>query len=449
MTGMTRVLVAIGLCACGDNEPEIEIFEPTNGSRLSIEQYQFDDGTRLVQPTAFYDRRLHARCTPQEWIDGVVRCVPDAEEAFYREDTCDTVFGVGNAIKFATHFIATNTRDGVRFPALVFAAGARTDAIEQAFYLDGETCVPTTIPILETTTFWELGNFVGGEDLVPITEREIGDGRLGLAVRESDDGALVPVGFRDRDLDIACVPVAHGDGGACEPSDAPSSSVFVDNACTQPAILVDEDEAPAVASTRGTDGCRIYHGVDGTQATRAYRDVGGGCATVSTTSRVLSLGAPIELAAVTRAIDDAPKRRVQRIAASFGSNDGDLHVYATRMFDTATRAECELRQVGKTLRCLPTALAPIVRLFQPGCTVERRLAEVPRISCEPFAFAMHDNGETLELHAIGDPFDGAAFTLAPSGACVAYAASAGTMLFDVGPLLPDETFIGAVPFGAR
>ncbi len=443
---MKRAVLLILVCACGDNEPEIEIFEPTNGSRLAIEQYQFDDGTRLVQPTAFYDRRLHARCTPQEWIDGVIRCVPDAEQAFYRENTCETLFGVGNTIKHATHFIASNTRDGARYPALAFAARGRTDAIEQAFQLDGDACVRATIPLFENTTFWELGNFVAGPDLVPITEREIGDGRVGLTVRESDDGALVPVGFRDRELGVACEPVTRGGHGACEPIDAPVSDAFADLACMQPAILVGDDaKLPAVASLSGSDGCRVYHAVEDTELPRAYRDVGGGCESLPTTDRVAVVGARVELAEVTRTIEDAPKRRMQRIAATAS----DLHVYATRMFDTATRAECELRQVGKKLRCLPTALAPIVRLFQPGCTVERRLAEVPQIACEASSFAVHDTGDTLELHAIGLAFDGAAYTIAPGGACVPYTATPGTSLYHVGPPLPDETFISAVPFGAR
>lgn len=441
-----RWVALVALCACGDDRPEIEVFEPTSGTRIMIEQYQFDDGTRLVQPTAFYDRRIHARCTPQEWLDGVIRCVPDAEEAFYREDTCTTLFGVGNAIEHATHFLATDTREGVRYPARAFEQAGRTDAIAQGFRRDGESCNAVAIPELETTTYWDLGGEVGGEDLVPIRESEVGDGRLGLRVRTSDDGALVPLGFRDRDLDIDCEPMPRGDAAACEPTIATASSVFADNACTEPAILVaPEARAPLVASTRDPSGCAAYHGVATDQAPRAYRDTGTGCVSVSTTSRVLPLGPLVELAPVARAIDDAPKRRIQRILAS----EGDLHVHANRMFDTATRAECELRQLGDTLRCVPTALAPIVRLFLPGCTVERRFAEVPERTCEPMSFATHDTGETLELHAIGDPFDGTAYTFGMFGVCTPYAPSPGTSLYTVGPLLPDDTFAGAVPFGAR
>lgn len=453
---MKRALVLLALGGCGDNRPEIEVFEPTNGTRLAIEQYQFDDGTRLVQPTAFYDRRIHARCTPQEWIDGVIRCVPDAEEAFYRDDTCETLFGRAT-MKFPTHFIARDTKDGrPRQLARVFAVGAKSDPIAEYYTRDGvddegtPICVgPQTFPQPEPegTQYYEIAGEVGGEDLVAISETEIGEGRLGLVVRTSDDGALVPLGFRDRDLDIACAPIPHGDGGACEPIDAIASAFFTDNTCTQPAILADaEADPPTVASTRGPGGCRAYHAVMTEPAPRAYRDSGSGCVSVSAPSlRVLPLGPPVELAQVVRTVDDAPKRRIQRILAS----EGDLHVYATRMFDTATGAECELRKLGDTLRCVPTELASIVRVFLPGCTVERRLAEVPLETCEPVAFAMHDTGETLELHALGDLFDQTAYTLGPFGACMPYTPTPGTSLHVVGPLLPDDTFIGAVPFGAR
>ncbi|MFN0253700.1 MAG: hypothetical protein ACKV2T_42925 [Kofleriaceae bacterium] len=448
---MRRALVLSLLVACGDDRPEIEELEPTSGSRLAIEQYQFDDGTRLVQPSAFYDRRIHARCTPQEWLDGVTRCVPDAEIAYYREDTCLTLFGVGNAIEHATHFLATDTRaDGSQFWARAFEADGRFDEpIGTGYVKRGSSCTAVGIPQLETTTYWNLGGEIGGEDLVPITEREIGEGRLGLAVRASDDGALVPLGFRDHDLGVACSPTPSG---TCEPTEVPTSDVFAENTCTQPAILVGTDEpAPPLAGKRGSDGCRVFHTVESTQATRAFRDSSGGCTPVATGQRVLPLGAPVELPQVTRTIGDAPKRRVQRITVPLSLASGDVQVVTTRVFDTATRSECELRQAGDTLalRCLPTALAPIVRLFQPGCVVERRLAEVPAAACEPFAFAMYDTGEMLEIHALGDPFDGTAYTIGSFGACTPYTARAGTSLFHVGPLLPADTFVGAVAFGAR
>lgn len=451
---MKRALLVL-LFACGDNHPEIEVFEPTNGTRLTIEQYQFDDGTRLVQPTAFYDRRIHARCTPQEWIDGVTRCVPDAEEAFYRDETCETLFGRATK-KFPTHFIARDIRpdDTARWPARVFAVGAKDDPIAQYYRREGTgedgmpICTgPFPSPIDEEgTQYYELAGEVGGEDLVPITETEIGDGRLGLVVRRSDDGAVVPLGFRDRELDIACAPVPRGDGGACQPIDAPPAELFADNSCTTPAYLADADtEPPAVASTRSPDGCLGYHAVQTEPVARAYRDTGTGCIAVPTSLRVLPLGPPIELAVVERTVDTRPKHRVQRILAS----EGELHVYADRMFDTATRAECVLQKMGTALRCVPTTLAPIVRVFQPGCTVERRLAEVPLRACEPFAFAANPTGETLEIHAIGDPFDGTAYTFGTFGTCVPYTPPSDRALYDVGPLLPDETFVGAVPFGAR
>ena len=457
---MTRPLLDLiatvaALGACGDNEPTFEVLEPTSGTRLAIEQYLFTDGTRLPQPTAFYDRRIHARCTPQEWIDGVVRCVPDAEEAFYRETTCETLFGRAT-MKFPTHFIARDTRasDGARGLARAFEVGAKADPIEQYFLRVGQAEDGTPIctgpftfpPPEEGTQFYELAGEVGGEDLVPIIDDELGAGRLGLAVRRSADGALVPLGFRDRELGVACAPTAReNESGACVPIDASPAPYFADPGCTAPALLVPADAAPpAVARSDDGDGCPAYHTVAAAPAPRAYVATNSGCASVQTSLRVFPLGPIADLAPVTRTVDAAPKRRLQRILAS----EADLHVYGDRLYDTATRAECELRLVGDTQRCLPTVLAPVVDAYQPGCTIARPLAEVPDRACVQARFAA-TLAETPTLHAIGEPFTGRAYVIDVFGTCTPYVPTTGTTPHLVGPALPEDTFVAATPYGAR
>ncbi len=446
---MRRALVLAAMCGaagCGDDRSVLEVFEPRSGTRLSIEQYQFDDGTRLVEPGAFYDRRLHARCTPKTWIDGVVRCVPDAEAALYRDAACTMPIGIGSAIKFPTHFIATERRDGGTLPARIFAAAAPTDAVTQAFYrADGE-CRPMPIGT-EGTRFWNVGEEVDGTTLVPITDDEIGDDRLGLAVRRSQDGALVPLGFRDRELGVACAPVPRGDNdtlGVCEPLEAPFATLFADPTCGEPAILAGAPDTPSIATTRASTGCLAYHEVVPSPLARAYRREGSACIAVSSTLTAHALGAVIDLAPVTRTPDALEGRRVQRILAS----DGTHNVYADRLFDTATRAECRLAKHGDTLRCLPPALAPIVELFEPGCMQPLVVAVVPQRPCEPIVFAARDASEGYELRAIGEVLDRTAYVSAPNG-CQPYVPDVDTELHAVGPALPDDVFISAVPFGAR
>jgi hypothetical protein len=52
------------------------------------------------------------------------------------------------------------------------------------------------------------------------------------------------------------------------------------------------------------------------------------------------------------------------------------------------------------------------------------------------------------LRAIGDVLDRTAYVQTPTG-CQPYVADADTELHAVGPVLPDDAFIAAVPFGAR
>jgi hypothetical protein len=99
-------------------------------------------------------------------------------------------------------------------------------------------------------------------------------------------------------------------------------------------------------------------------------------------------------------------------------------------------------------RCLPLELAPVVRVFQAGCTIEQRVAQVPATSCEPVAFGALASRDGLELHAIGAPFVGTAYTL-DLGPCLPYTPPAGTTLHVVGPVLPDDAFIGALAYGVR
>lgn len=436
-----RYLLALALVACGDQHEVLDVFEPHSGTRLLIEQYQFDDGTRIVHPDAFFDRRLHARCTPQTWTDGTTRCLPDADVAYYREATCETLIGVTRVEK-PTHFIATDLVDGTLFPSRVFAAGALTDAIDSAFTKEGESCLPVGIFADSKTTFREVGGEVDVAALPQIHEGETADGRLALSLRQSDDGAVVPIGFRDRELDTACTPAARPTGdGVCEPIEIPLAAYFADSECSQPAIIVD-DKPPTIARVP-TTGCAAFARV-GDEVSHAYALVNGACRTETSPGRTFVVGDTVELAPITRTPDAVPQRRVQRILAS----DDALHVYADRMLDTATQAECRLQLVGETMRCLPLELAPVVRVFQAGCTIELRVAQVPAQSCEPVGFGALNTGDALEVHAIGDAFTGTAYTL-DLGPCLPYTPPAGTTLHLVGPVLPDDAFIGALAFGVR
>src|SRR5215212_4982541 len=92
------IALAVTCVACGDNEVRERPFDAASGTRLRVERYLFDDGTTLPAATGFFDAELHVRCTPQPWLDGTTRCVPEAEDALFLDSACATAFGRGMLI---------------------------------------------------------------------------------------------------------------------------------------------------------------------------------------------------------------------------------------------------------------------------------------------------------------------------------------------------------------
>src|SRR5258706_15581040 len=88
-------IAAAGVAACGDNIPPEDILASVSGSRIVLQVYGYDDGARQVDTSVLYDLRLHSRCNAQPWADGVVRCVPEADDAVYTDAACTTLIGLG------------------------------------------------------------------------------------------------------------------------------------------------------------------------------------------------------------------------------------------------------------------------------------------------------------------------------------------------------------------
>jgi hypothetical protein len=412
-----------------------------------VDRYRYDDGTEQPEPNEFYDAEEHTSCRPLRWTDGVVRCIPVADAAMYVDQTCTDLVGRGTTITHPTHFIGFDRNRGRLAPARIYRAGAETAEVTQ-FYekQDGVCNGAITDPAIK---YYAIGRELDASELVAIRDTELGEGAVGLRIRETDDGLVDAFGLHDRDLDVECAPERNpGSAAHCEPIGAAPASVFRDSSCDEPAILVDvRNLVPAIAAVADSAGCTSYHRVGGEVSDALYRRDGVTCvATVrSPTQRVFAVDAPIELPLLGRTLEEVPGRRLQRMILS----EGDLRFADDLLFDTAIRAECQRRVVDGVTRCIPAAIATATTLFTAGCVIEVRVAELPQRTCErpAFALATADDG-MIDIHAIGDPVSGTLFE-SVDGGCQPYIGAPGAVLRALGPQLDPRTFVGAQYFGER
>ncbi len=425
-----------------------EVYEALSGERLKLQFYLYEDGTRQLDTEAFYDARLHTRCTPQPWLGGVTRCVPDAGDTVYTDPTCTDELGrarTGDPSYFISHERLADKLVPVRLHR-----GPRTvEAPAAMFELRDGACVPADAQ--PDSTYYALSGPIDWADVVEVGSTDVGDARIGLRVLTAADGLRAPIVFRDRDLDIECRPEDGPDGATCAPLLAVPAAYFEDARCEEPVVVIAQDaEVPVIASVLGLDGCKRYFGIAGeiSVARARYRLDRGACvrATIFLGERSFALGAPLELASIGRTLEEAPTRRLQQ----FLVEAGELWTRDHALFDSAIRAACTRHKFGRVSRCLPAdAVAAVSRFTSARCSVEVRIAELPRTSCERSAFAIASTEDTVDVHAIGAPHDGALYTRDAAGGCQLHAGSPLLAPHAVGPPIPLDSFLGAVVIGDR
>lgn len=440
---IARGLVVVLACAaCGDNLHRDDLVTAVSGTRLVLQKYRFDDGTEQAVASEFYDTQVHARCTPQPWADGAVRCAPAADEVDYVDPACTVPIGLTRTIDQPTHFIAFATPPGGRVVARVFRAGAERSPIAEYYDASSGACVgPVPVPPMPMN-FFDVGDELDADALVAFHDDELGDDRIGVQLHTTDDGLRAPFGLHDRALDVPCVARLQGDGRvACEPTTAAAASYFGDPACQEPVVAA--SSPPAVAKLVAPSGCASYARVGPELSVRLYTRTGETCTPVATPieGRLFAVAAPVELAALGRTLEAIPGRRLQRILLD---HDG-LRFLDDRLFDTATGADCGRRTLRDGVRCLPTTVAAPT-LFLAGCAEQVRVAEVPQHTCTPLAYAT--SSRPFQIRPIGDAAAGPLFRL-DGDVCGPYTGAPGTELRALGPPIDLTTFESAIYYGER
>lgn len=452
MTARRAMLVLWACAACGDNAPpgEADVFAATSGARLSLQKYRYDDGTEQTVAGEFYDLQLHTRCTPLAWSDGALRCVPVADDAVFSDAGCTALVGVARTIAKPTRFIVHDTGPAGRVVARVVQAGGAAAPVSQFWEPAGGACVgPTPLaPGPGMVTFFTVGDDVDPGSLVELHDREVGDGRLGLVVRESDDGMRVLAGLHDRELDADCAPAVQDDGSvACEPTAAAPASLFVDPGCGEPVIATTSAPPPALARRAEPSGCARYYRVGREMAPPLYRRDGDACMPVDAPvdGRLFALDAPVALAPLGRSLAPTAGRRLARVLLDPGLASG-LRFADDRLYDPELGTDCRPRNLRNALRCIPVTAAPAATLFLDGCTTQAAVAALPRHSCEPLGFAT--TNRPFQIRTIGAATAAAVFGFS-GGVCLPVTTTPDTELRALGPPIDLTAFVEAIYFGER
>jgi hypothetical protein len=439
-----RFLVLAVMCvACGDNTTRDVPFDAVSGTRLRVERYMFDDGTSVPGGPGFFDAELHVRCTPQTYLDGTVRCVPDAEDALFSDAGCTTAIGRGMTIMDPTYFVGHDVKAGASLPSHVYRAGQPTAAPGQYWQRIDDTCAgPFFTP--SDYVYYQL---TGEVDVVELRDTIVGEGRLELRVRTSTDGAITPLALFDRDLVADCEPAERADGtAACEPVSAPAATLFADATCATPAVAIADSPSPPLVARLESDGdCPTYHVLGAELTTTLYRTTGTACVPVARvpSAHYYTLGDEAALPAIEREVEPSAHRLHRIIAAT-----DDLVAYGTHLVDNAIRGECARAMLGEVQRCVPTSTIAATDVYAAGCVQRLPITEVPVRSCHAPAFAV-TFGDAVAISAIGDITTQTVYRFATDGTCKPYTPPADRPLHTLGPPLPDDTFLAARPYGER
>ena len=442
-------IATVVVSGCGDSSPVDDVVTAVSGDRLKTMWLGYDGGTRQLHTEQVHDLVEHATCAPRRWTDGVLRCMPAAENAVYVDRDCTRAVGRSLAIDPPSHFVLHERIEGVLVPMRVLRAGAVVAPIATFFERRDGVCVGPLTAGEEHITHAITGE-VDVRSLPALAEEELGAGRLGLVLLTSADGLRLPTGVRDRELGVACTPARQADGSVrCEPDGAVLADWFTDASCRDPALRVLATEpAPMLAYTVDGAGCSRYLRVGAERAT-IYGLFDGQCVPRQAEPdwTAYATDGEVPLVELARTLEPTPGRRLQPIVLA----SGDLRFHDALMHDTAIAEDCRPTAAGAVTRCVPEVLAlAMTRYTSASCQVAVPVVELPQPTCRSARFARTSTGSSLgELRLIGDPVPERLYDAVGVGFCTPYFVPAGRFAHGLGPPLDPTLFVGAILFGER
>lgn len=408
-----RWIWLVVLVACGDNVVP----------RLEPVTYDLA-GTPYESPLFFHDRARDESCGPVGWADGATYCTPWLLPVAYLDASCSEAVAMGDAGYAPTMFEIGGKRSVRRVhPVVPRAAPAQ-------YWLSENGSCDGPYPADAQSTWGDLSSDELDESAFVRLYRSApeGDGRLQVIALNTLDGTHAPRAMHDRDLGFDCVFVDGRDRDrvACLPPDAADAAFFLDETCTQRAIVVDGGP-PSLARL----GCDSFARVGAERSVSVYRLDDTGCVSAPIAGHIYEVGDPVEIAYATR--ERRGSGRIQPIDDVAGA----ARIPDGLLYDAMLDADCGLSPLDGSARCLPAAV-PIDTYFTDTlCTAPRDIAVLSPGCSAPDRFAWRD-----AYHAIGDVVTDPLYVPSTGDTCMLQPPAGEPHA--VGPALPAETFVPAL-----
>ncbi|MGE0550600.1 MAG: hypothetical protein AB7O24_29385 [Kofleriaceae bacterium] len=434
---MRRYLPLLVLIACGDNTADTG--GARSGSRLKLVWYEYSDGTRQLERGWYFDDERGERCTPVRWSDGSRYCTPDAGDAVYVDDTCATALGrVPSGTSPAPYFVRYYHVRGEPFPSRVARLGAVTTAPQNVWELrDGNCSGPATVD--SGYDYYSLGEVLTSEAFVKVKRSEpVGDDRLALVFDTSDDGLRVAAAIFDREVRQDCVIDDRAGAKAieCVAGDSVIAGYFHDPECTQLEIVTTELEIPPRSRHYSPQtSCWSYYTIgSSTSAPPLYQRAGNSCQEILDpgNARFFLAGEMVEMPVLERQVEPTERRlaRIDRV-------HGTLRIDDPLLRDTELATDCERRDDGGDIRCVPATTVQVVPVFADvGCQTIVDVALVPSGTCDPPAsFAT----KGAAFHPVLDAYTMPVYELTTGEQCREYTPPVPMVIHAIGgPVAPSE-----------
>jgi hypothetical protein len=451
-----RFVVVLLLASCGDNTiPQSEL-DARSGSRIQLEIYAYQDGTRQWDPNVFVDRERGEQCTVARWSDGFTYCTPSSFPTVYASEGCvEGELGRWLATEAPpAYFFREFTLPTGEAISRLFRSGQPVVAPAATYEITNGQCVETSSA---GWTYYTLGAQVGHDELARVKRVDDKDEsrRLARDVYTTDDGLYVPIELgrpllRDRALGGECkvIDQANAPVTTCEPLIASEAELSRDSSCAKHDVLIVEAGAAAPDMVvRDEDGCRTFahRGAELAPAGLAlFLSIGENCVSIipPATSHLFEVGETFEVAQLQRT-HEPTERRLQRVLLS----DGKTTIVDSLLFDRELGVDCVRTQVRKgVFLCLPAnTLAGVSPYFSdPACLVPIELSLVETGACDPGTrFAIDTGGNEPAVRPLVAPYTGKIYEISTADSCLEYVPPRREVPFTVGAEMPPSAFVGA------
>ncbi|MFN0247443.1 MAG: hypothetical protein ACKV2T_11200 [Kofleriaceae bacterium] len=441
-----RLVVLIGVVACGDNAVVRDPDTAFSGSRLRVMHHVFDDGTRQLVTERLHDADRDEDCAATVWSDGLRYCTPASEPALFVDGNCEELVGRAPSGAAPAYFRREFVLRGTPLLSRLYPARERVTAPTLAWQLlDGQCIGPVDVD--PNADYFALGPELTSDDFVQVTSIVAQTrSRLVYSLDTSDDGMQLPTPRMPFDslLDVGCSPSAP-DGATrapCVPEIA-VADYFRDDACTEPALAIRSGAVqPRFVQYPDASACPVYaHTGDAIVVPSPYRRTAAGCvaAIASSDERFYAIGAPLDLVQLERRHDVHPDRRMAPIRLVDTELGDDFRIEDVQLYDATLDIECALVATTDGDRCLPTP-SPLAVEREPTyrddqCSASLALVLVPATSCTLPTHLVDDTGPRPLLR-----YTGAIYHLSTGDRCLPYTVAGTAQTYELGPVVPLTTF---------